>query len=429
MGIYLKGGNVFIKDTFEKTDVLLEGGRIADFIPSTRPIRSKDYHRKRIQRVIDCDNSFLLPGFADVHVHFREPGYEYKETIATGTLAAAAGGYTLVCTMPNLHPAPSGPAALELQLAAIRKDARISVLPFGTITAGGLGSGLLSDMEAMRSKVAGFSDDGNGVRDEETMKRAMERAASLGALIAAHCEDKEWVRAGNPGKGEWSQLARDLKLIRGLMRAGGLEPGGKTGFRYHACHISTRQSLRLLAAAKGMGLPVTCETAPHYLLLSEKDRQDDGRFRMNPPLGSEKDRTALAAALASGLIDIIATDHAPHSAEEKSKGFEGSLNGVVGLETAFPVLYTQLVLTGQLSLARLVDAMAVKPRKLLGKEGGVLAVGEPADLALWDLRTSYVIRPETFLGKGRSTPFAGLTVQGKNRLTIAEGSVVWERQE
>lgn len=415
MGIYLKGGNVFIKDTFEKQDVLLEGGRIADFIPSSRPIRSKDYHRKRIERVIECDNSFLLPGFVDVHVHFREPGFEYKETIATGTLAAAAGGYTLVCTMPNLHPAPSGPAALDLQLAAIRKDARIPVLPFGTITAGGMGTGLLSDMEAMLSKVAGFSDDGNGVRDEETMRRAMQRAASLGALIAAHCEDKEWVRAGNPGKGEWSQLGRDLKLAR------------QTGCRYHACHLSTRQSLRLMAAAKAMGLPVTCETAPHYLLLSEKDREDDGRFRMNPPLGSEEDRKALAAALASGLIDVIATDHAPHSAEEKSKGFEGSLNGVVGLETAFPVLYTRLVLTGQLSMARLVDAMAVQPRKLLGKAGGTLAVGEPADLALWDLRTPYVIRPEDFVGKGRSTPFAGLSVQGKNRLTIAEGRIAWER--
>jgi dihydroorotase len=427
MGIYLKGGNVFIKDTFEKQDVLLEGGRIADFIPSNRPIRSKDYHKKRIERVIDCDNSFLLPGLVDVHVHFREPGFEYKETIETGTLAAAAGGYTLVCTMPNLHPAPSGPAALDLQLAAIRRGARIPVLPFGTITAGGMGTGLLSDMEAMLSKAAGFSDDGNGVKDEETMKRAMERAASLGALIAAHCEDKEWVRAGNPGKGEWSQLARDLKLVRDLLMARDLKLTGESGFRYHACHLSTRQSLRLMAAAKGVGLPVTCETAPHYLLLSEKDREDDGRFRMNPPLGSEADRKALAAALASGLIDIIATDHAPHSAEEKSKGFEGSLNGVVGLETAFPVLYTNLVLTGQISMERLVDAMAVQPRKLLGKAGGALAVGEPADLALWDLRTPYVIRPEDFLGKGRSTPFSGWTVQGKNRLTIAEGRVAWER--
>lgn len=415
MGIYLKGGNVFVKDTFEKRDVLLEGGRIAAFVPSNRPIRTKDYHKYRIQRVIQCDNSFLLPGFCDLHVHLREPGFGYKETIATGTLAAAGGGYTLVCAMPNVNPAPSGPASLAAQQEIVRKDARIPVLPYGTITAGGAGTGLPSDMEALAGRVAGFSDDGNGVRDAETMKRAMQRAASLDGLIAAHCEALDFVRSGQTAKAEWSQVARDLKLVE------------ETGCRYHVCHVSTRQSLRLIAAAKAMGLPVTCETAPHYLLLSEQDREHDGKYRMNPPLAGEADRTALARGLAAGLVDIVATDHAPHSAEEKSRGFERSLNGVVGLETAFPVLYTRLVRPGFLGMERLMDAMAARPRRILGRAGGVLAPGEPADIGVWDLETTYEIKPEEFLGKGGSTPFAGWKVQGRNLCTIAEGSIRWER--
>ncbi len=419
MGIYLRNGNVFNGRQWEKRDVILEGGRIAALMPSGQGFLESDSVMDNLsieyKRVINCDNSFLLPGFMDVHVHLREPGYEYKETIATGTLAGAAGGYTTLFAMPNVNPAPGNQQALSIQLEAIRKHAHIPVIPYGTITVKRDGIGMLSDLNALAPEVAGFSDDGTGVQRADLMEEAMEKAKTLDKIIVAHCEDESLSAAGDYRSSEWTQVARDLALCK------------KTGCKYHVCHVSTKESLRLIHDAKQAGLNVTCETAPHYLIFSEEDRLDDGRFKMNPPLMSKEDKHALIEGLADGTIDMIATDHAPHSREEKSRGFAGSANGVVGLETAFPVLYTQLVLTGKLTLERLVDALAVAPRKRFGLRGGVLEPGQPADLCLWELETSYAINPDTFYSKGRSTPFEGMQVMGANKCTILGGTVVWER--
>ncbi len=419
MRIYLRNGNVFIGRQWEKRDVILEGGRIAALIPSGQGFLESDsvFNNLSIQyeRVINCDNSFLLPGFVDVHVHLREPGYEYKETIATGTMAGAAGGYTTLCAMPNVNPAPDSLPALEIQLQAIKRDALIPVIPYGTITLARDGVGTLSDMTALAPWVAGFSDDGTGVQTGDLMEAAMERAKVLDKVIVAHCEDETLSAAGDFRRSEWSQVARDLALCK------------KTGCKYHVCHVSTKESLRLIRDAKQAGLDVTCETAPHYLIFSEEERLDEGRFKMNPPLMGKEDRLALVEGLADGTIDIIATDHAPHSINEKSLGFRDSANGVVGLETAFPALYTQLVRTSRVTLERLVNAMAVAPRRRFALPGGILAPGQPADLCIWDLEQSYFIDPETFHSKGKSTPFEGMQVVGANKCTIVGGTIVWER--
>jgi dihydroorotase len=419
MRIYLRNGNVFIGRQWETRDVILEGGRIAALMPSGQGFLESDsvFNNLSIQyeRVINCDNSFLLPGFVDVHVHLREPGYDYKETIATGTKAGAAGGYTTLFTMPNVNPASDSLPALEIQLEAIRKDALIPVIPYGAITTGRKGAGTLSHMTDLAPWVAGFSDDGTGVQTSDLMEAAMERAKLMDKVIVAHCEDETMSAAGDFRRSEWTQVARDLALCK------------KTGCKYHVCHVSTKESLRLIREAKQAGLDVTCETAPHYLVFSEEDRLDDGRFKMNPPLMGKEDRQALIEGLADGTIDMIATDHAPHSMKEKSLGFHGSANGVVGLETSFPVLYTQLVLTGKLTLARLVDAMSVAPRKRFSLPGGVLETGQPADLSIWDLEKSYAIDSETFYSKGKSTPFEGMRVMGANNCTIVGGKIVWER--
>jgi dihydroorotase len=419
MGIYLRNGNVFNGRQWEKRDVILEGGRIAAFVPSGQGFLKSDSVFKNIsskyERVIHCDNSFLLPGFVDVHVHLREPGYEYKETIATGSKAGAVGGYTTLFAMPNVNPAPDSLSNLNIQLDRIRRDAVIPVIPYGSITTGREGCGTLSDMETLASRVAGFSDDGTGVQTKDLMEKAMKKAKTLNKVIVAHCEDEALSSCGDFRRSEWTQVARDLTLCK------------KTGCKYHVCHVSTIESLRLIRDAKAAGLDVTCETAPHYLIFSEGDRKDDGRFKMNPPLMGDHDRQALIEGLADGTIDIIATDHAPHSKEEKSKGFQGSLNGIVGLETAFPVLYTRLVLTGKVTLERLVNAMAVAPRKRFDFPGGVLGIGQPADLCIWDLKQSYAIDPDKFCSKGRSTPFEGMKVVGANKCTIVGGIIVWER--
>lgn len=419
MGIYLRGGNVFIKNRWEKWDVILEGGRIAAFVPSDREFLEDgsviENQTNKYERVIDCDNSFLLPGFLDVHVHLREPGFEYKETIKTGTTAAAAGGFTGVCAMPNVNPTPDCLAGLGVQLDAIKRDAVVPVYPFGRITRGNQGSQALSDMEALAPWVIGYTDDGFGVQTRELMEKAMERAKKLGKVIAAHCESEALTKEGNIRESEWRQVERDLALCE------------KTGCDYHVCHVSTKESLDLIRRAKKAGINVTCETAPHYLIFCRDDCKDDGRFKMNPPLMEAADREALIAGVADGTVDMIATDHAPHSGAEKSKGYNGSLNGVVGLETAFPVLYSQLVMMGKVLLERLVDAMATAPRKRFGLPGGTLQTGEPADLCLWDLTTPYSIDSEEFVGKGKSTPFQGMEVLGRNKMTIVGGTVVWER--
>ena len=362
-----------------------------------------------------------LPAFADLHVHFREPGQTWKETIRTGSLAAARGGYTLVCAMPNLNPVPDSLEHLAVEQEAIDRDALIRVLPYGSITKGRQGRELV-DFHALKGGCVAFSDDGSGVQSPEMMREAMRAAAAEDVIIAAHCEDNTLLRGGYIHDGrycrehghkgicsesEWGQIARDVELA------------AETGCRYHVCHISTVESVDIIRQAKKSGVKVTCETAPHYLTLCEDDLQEDGRFKMNPPLRTADDREALIEGLADGTIDVIATDHAPHSAEEKSKGLAGSAMGIVGLETAFPVLYTRLVRTGRLSLDRLVEALATAPRRIFRLPEA------PDDWVEVDLDTPWTIRSGEFASMGRATPFEGWEVYGKVLKTVYNGKTVY----
>ena len=366
----------------------------------------------------------VLPGFCDVHVHFREPGFSYKETIRTGSLAAAHGGYTAVCTMPNLSPVPDSAEHLKLQQDIINRDAAIAVLPYAAITVGEKGE-TLADMDALAKGAVAFSDDGKGLQSDELMEEAMKRAKSLGKIIAAHCEVNELLRggyihdgayaaahghAGICSESEWRQIERDAALAK------------KTGCAYHVCHVSTKESVEIIRKAKAEGTDITCETAPHYLLLTEDYLKEDGRFKMNPPLRTAEDREALLDGILDGTIEIIATDHAPHSAEEKAKGLKGSAFGIVGLETAFPLLYTGLVRTGIISLEKLVRLMTENPRKRFG-------IKTDPGHAVWDLNAEYRIDPEEFLSKGRSTPFAGITVFGRCMETVYNNKTVWRYEE
>lgn len=368
------------------------------------------------------DSYVIFPGLCDVHVHLREPGYFYKESIASGTLAGAHGGFTALCAMPNLSPVPDGEAGLAEELACIRRDAQIKVLPYGAITVGERGE-VLSDMEVMAPFVCAFSDDGRGVQDRGLMREAMLRAKSLGKIIAAHCEDESLLHGGYIHDGqyaaahghrgissasEYKQLERDLLLA------------GETGVEYHVCHVSTKESVALIRQAKRDGVHVSCETAPHYLLLTEEDLCEDGRFRMNPPLRTRADREALLEGLLDGTVDMIATDHAPHSAKEKAGGLAGSLFGVSGLETAFPVLYTELVRNGILTAEALIDKMCFSPRKRFG----IPTEGE--DYTVFEIATPYQVNPNTFVSKGKSTPFAGQTVYGRCIATVMGGKTVWQ---
>ena len=371
--------------------------------------------------VRDC---VILPGFCDVHVHLREPGFSYKETIASGTRAAARGGYTDVCTMANLNPVPDNAAHLAPQLEALRRDAVIGVHPYGSITIGEKGQ-QLAEMTEMAENVRGFSDDGRDVEDEALMRAAMQQAKALGRIIVAHCEDSKLAAGGVihdgvfahahglPGissESEWQPIARNIRLA------------AETGCALHICHISTKESVEVIRRAKAEGVDVTCETAPHYLLLSENDLQDDGRFKMNPPLRTEADRRALIEGLRDGTIDMIATDHAPHSAEEKSRGLLGSAMGIVGLETAFAALYSGLVRTGCITLEHLVDCMAIAPRRRFG-----LPMGE--DYCVWDLRREITVDPQQFASMGHSTPFAGRKLFGTCLRTVRSGKTVWDAEE
>ncbi len=366
----------------------------------------------------------IVPGLCDVHVHFREPGFSYKETIASGSAAAAHGGYTAVCTMPNLDPVPDSAEHLQVQLDAIKRSAAIKVLPYGAITVGEKGE-KLADMEAMSDKVCAFSDDGKGVQNDEMMREAMTAAKRLGKIIAAHCEDNSLLFGGYIHDGEYArmhghrgissaseykQIERDLRLAE------------ETGCAYHVCHISTKESVELIRQAKAHGVNVTCETAPHYLVLCDEDMQEDGRFKMNPPLRSREDKKALIEGIKDGTIDMIATDHAPHSAEEKGRGLEKSLMGVVGLETAFPVLYTELVMKNIITLDRLVELMSFKPKERFG-------IDTNNDFAVFDISEAYKIDPEDFLSMGRATPFAGREVFGRCLLTVHNGKVVYKAED
>lgn len=372
-------------------------------------------------------NVIIIPTFADVHVHLREPGFFYKETIRTGTMAAARSGYGLLMSMPNLQPVPDCLANLEQELKIIKRDACIDVIPYGSITKGEKGQEL-SDMEEMAPFVAGYSDDGVGLNSPELMESAMRIAKKTGKLIAAHCEDMElraggYIHAGRYAaqhghkgicsESEYKPIERDLKLA------------AKTGCRYHVCHVSAKESVQLIREAKKAGIDVTCETAPHYLTLTDDMLKEDGRFKMNPPIRSKQDREALIEGILDGTIDMIATDHAPHSAEEKAKGLEGSAMGITGLETSFPVIYTELIKTGILSLEKVLELMCYNPRKRFG-----LAMPDmDTDYAVWDLETEYSIDSESFISMGKATPFDGWKVYGRCLKTVAGGATVWDIKE
>ncbi|MBE6621193.1 MAG: dihydroorotase [Ruminococcaceae bacterium] len=370
-----------------------------------------------------CSPSYaVLPGFCDVHVHFREPGFSYKETIRTGCDSAARGGYTAVCTMPNLNPVPDSAEHLRAQTDLIDQNATIGVYPYGSITVGQKGEEL-SDLAAMADRAIAFSDDGRGVQDEDMMRAAMLEAKRLGKIIVAHCEDNSLLRGGYIHDGdyarahghrgicsesEWGPIARDLKLAK------------ETGCSYHVCHISTKESVALIREAKARGVDVTCETGPHYLILDDGDLQEHGKFKMNPPLRSREDKEALIEGILDGTIDMIATDHAPHSAEEKSHGLEKSAFGIVGLETAFPLMYTHFVKTGKMTMEQLVRLLVDNPRKRFNLPLGT-------DFSVWKLDEEYVVDPADFASMGRATPFEGETVFGQCVLTVCDGKVVYKK--
>ena len=406
---------------FRAADVLLSGGRIVsigDRISCPADAVSIDLHK-----------AVLFPGFVDVHVHLREPGFSYKETIRTGTLAAAHGGFAHVAAMPNLDPVPDCAAALAVQRAIIEKDALVHVHPYGAVSVGEKGE-RLADLDGLAPGVIAFSDDGRGVQSESLMREAMMQCRRLGKILAAHCEDNSLLHGGYIHDGayarahghrgicsesEWGPITRDLRLAE------------ETGCAYHVCHVSTKESVALIRAAKRRGVDVTCETAPHYLTFTDEDLQEDGRFKMNPPLRAREDRDALIEGLLDGTIDMLVTDHAPHSREEKARGLEKSAMGVVGLETSFAASYTALVQTGILPLGKLVDLMHGAPMRRFGC-GTELAEGQPADLTAFDLTKTYTVDPETFLTMGRSTPFAGCALTGVCKLTMIGGEPVWKEE-
>ena len=414
------GAKMWLGGALVKRDVVISDGkveRIAERIDATDDMVEMDGRGK-----------ILLPGLVDMHVHLREPGYSYKETILSGSRAAAAGGFTTVCTMPNLNPAPDTMENLQAQLDIIERDAVIEVLPYATITKARKGEELV-DYAALAPRVAGFSDDGTGVQSAEGMEEAMKGVAATGKMVAAHCEvesllnggyihDGEWCRAhGHKGicsESEWAEVERDIEIAE------------RTGCHLHVCHISTKESVALIREAKKRGVKVSCETAPHYLAMCDEDLRDEGRFKMNPPLRSRADMEALRKGLADGTIDVIATDHAPHSAEEKGRGLAGSAMGVVGIETSLAATYTFMVASGVIDFGRMVEVMADAPRRLLGLKGGLIE-GERADVTLVDFNKEFSVCPEEFLSCGRATPFEGMRLHGEVVCTIAGGKVVYER--
>lgn len=421
MATIIKNAKVYIDGKFKQLNFAFEGGVFSKIAP-TIDICSGDF-------VFDFSNHYIFPGFIDVHSHLREPGFFYKETILTGTKSAARGGFTTVFSMPNLNPVPDCLENLKPQLDLIKKDAVINVYPYASITKGQKGKEL-ANFEELSDYVIAFTDDGKGVQANNVMLEAMQKAKALNKIIVAHCEDesllfggvihdgkfaKEHNVKGISSKSEWAQVERDIELVR------------KTNANYHICHVSTKESVELIRKAKKEGLPITAETAPHYLTLTENDLIDDGRFKMNPPIREELDRLALINGIIDGTIDMIATDHAPHSKEEKSKGLVGSLMGIVGFETAFPILYTNLVKKGIITLEHLIKVMHDNPLKRFNK-GSNIKVGEAADFTVFNLDTKYSINKETFLTKGRATPYENVEVYGDCVLTVAGGNIAWQKQ-
>lgn len=416
MDCILKNAKVYLDGKLTETDITISGDTI-------KSLGSADDN----YTIIDCTGFHIFPGFTDVHVHLREPGFSYKETIRSGTMAAARGGYTQVCSMPNLNPVPDSLENLKVQEEIIERDAVIDVFPFASITKEQKGE-VVSDIKMLSMRCIGFSDDGRGVQRKEIMEEAMNSVKAANSVISAHCEDnsllfggyihsgeyaKKHMHRGICSKSEWAPIKRDIELVR------------KTGVRYHICHISTAESVELIRNAKKEGLPVSCETGPHYLVFNDSELKEDGRFKMNPPIRSEKDRLALLAGITDGTIDMIATDHAPHSLEEKSHGLEKSLMGIVGIETAFPVLYTKLVKTGIITLEKLIELMHDAPMRVFGI-GSDIKVGAKANLTVFNLDKEYKIDSSEFLSMGKATPFEGERVFGRCMLTIYKGDIVWK---
>ncbi|MBQ8416341.1 MAG: dihydroorotase [Clostridia bacterium] len=415
MQMIFRNATVWKQNRFMKQDAIFENGMLHFSDSHTIPVSA--------DTMPVFSNCLIFPGFCDVHVHFREPGFCYKETVASGTQAAARGGYTAVCTMPNLNPVPDSREHLQVQLDAIKRDALIATYPYGSLTVGERGEEP-SELDGMSEDVIAFSDDGRGVQSEDMMRTLMQRAKALGKMVVAHCEDNSLLRGGYIHNGvyakehghkgicsesEWGQIKRDLRLAEEI------------GCAYHVCHISTKESVALIREAKARGVNVTCETAPHYLVMSDRDLCEEGRFKMNPPLRDESDRQALIEGILDGTIDMIATDHAPHSVEEKSRGLENSAFGIVGLETAFPILYTELCKTGILSMERLVELMSINPRRRFG-------ITSDAGWTVWDVEREYLIDPNEFASMGRSTPFTGRRVCGTNLLTVYNGQAVYRNE-
>lgn len=412
MQMIFRNAMVWKQDHIEKKDAAIVDGMLHFLTsPDTASVSSE---------APVFSNCLILPGLCDVHVHFREPGFCYKETISGGCAAATKGGYTAVCTMPNLNPAPDSREHLQLQLDAIRRDATVAVYPYGALTVGELGE-TPADLVGMAPDVIAYSDDGRGVQSEEMMRALMQEAKRLGKMVVAHCEDNSLLHGGYIHDGvyarehghrgicsesEWGPIKRDLRLA------------AETGCAYHVCHISTKESVALIREAKKAGVNVTCETAPHYLVFSDRDLLEDGKWKMNPPLRDESDREALIEGILDGTIDMIATDHAPHSAEEKGRGLEKSAFGIVGLETAFPVLYTELVKPGTITLEKLTELLSVNPRRRFG-------ITSDPGYSVWNLSKEYTVDPADFAGHGRATPFEGRRVYGKNIMTIYNGNTVY----
>ena len=426
MRMLLKGGLVYDQGRLVPMDIEVTDG----FVTGRGSSISSD-----ADKVFDCHGLAVFPGFADVHVHLREPGFSYKETIESGTKACARGGYTVVGAMPNLNPAPDSDEHLRVQEEMIAQQAVIHVLPYASITIGQKGEGELVDIEGLADRVIGFSDDGRGVKDAATMREAMLRCKAADSIIAAHCEDMSLIPAGGaihdgvfakehgilgiPSVSEWGPIARDIELAR------------ETGCRYHVCHVSTRESVEIIRKAKAEGVDITCETGPHYLLLCQDDLQDLGRFKMNPPLRDKADQEALIEGILDGTIDMIATDHPPHSDEEKSRGLAKSAMGVVGFETAFPLMYTYFVETGRMTLETLIDRMVDAPLKRFGLKNfaGGIEIGNHASLTVFDLHADKVIAPEEFLSKGKATPFEGWKVHAECKLTIHDETIAYNNMD